>query len=373
MVTRALVESAKDPMLPSPASRSLVEADLVEAASVSSIAQGIGSAFHETLERTGIRAPAFLGAHRTLVAARRVSIASAIMRISATLDSRGTSWVSFGGPVIALAHRHPLLRNTDDPSVLVAGTDLRSTLASIESAGGFSINRNWDSYLSHGVGVLPVQVETVVVNLHWSLIDLACDRKRIHFDTRGVLERSRRIRFNDLEIPSFETNDQLVQLCLKEGLASATRIGPLRDIHEAVSTSPPDWMQLTERIKDCGAASMIAHVLDRSRQTFNTPVPDEFLRQWLSKRRLERRRRQDSRPGDSLRSIYQGSSVSTTRDNLSAMCHARARRAIGGLLKRFGPPTAWDPTDESGVFYWNHDAGGDEARNSYLDLASREG
>ena len=290
--------------------------------------------------------------------------ASAVLASAAdALDARKIPWLAFKGPVVASMLARPELRGFNDLDLLVARERFGDSIEALVSVGGEELNRNWDPYVEHLVGEVPIEVGTVPIDLHWHVIGLARTRRGISFDPGAMLARRRVLRVGQRDIPAFHAVDQLLHLATHAGLSGATRLDQLRDVAAVVQHETIEWPLFVDRARQAGVAGLVGHTLDRAALALGTPI-DNAARVALAGASLARRRRFD---GDGVTALRRFG-VHWRRDARTDAVRAIARSVVAMVPSRPGRPRGWDFADPDSVLFHDRASGGPARRLEYLRL-----
>ncbi|MEZ5247560.1 MAG: nucleotidyltransferase family protein [Acidimicrobiales bacterium] len=282
---------------------------------------------------------------------------------AAAFDERAIPWVAFKGPVVASMLPRPELRGFNDLDLLVARDRFGDAIDALVSVGAEELNRNWDPYVDHVVGEVPIEMASVPIDLHWHVIGLGRTRADVAFDPAAMLARRRGVRVGERDVPAFDPVDQLLHLATHAGLSGATRLDQLRDIGAVVLGASIDWPTFIARARDARVARLVGHTLDRAAIAVGVPVDDGVLVD-LAGSSLRRRRRFD---GDGVTSLRRFG-VHWRRDGVAATARSIARSvgAMGPALP--GRPRGWDFADPQSVLYHDRPSGGPQRRLEFLAM-----
>jgi hypothetical protein len=334
--------------------------------------QGLGTSLVAGLHTAGLPVPDWLEAHRFDTTLRRAQIVSALSVIAPMFDGSGVPWAVLKGPVVTPREGGSSDREYGDLDLLVTAARLRESLGMLDDVGTEALNRNWEPYIEHRVAEFPVHTLGVPIDLHWHLIGLGRIRDRFSISTAEVLERRIGMPVGEVEIQRLDIEDNLIHVALHAGLAGATRMGALRDVHWLVDRQETDWDTVLVRTRRFGCGSIVGQVLDRCRTVLGTPVPDGFAERLAPIRALRLRRYLDgmSMPIQRLdEQSYRGFPVAVARDG-TIETTGRARELLRTRLEtRVGSPPRWSAYDPEGPLFWERDTGGATGLSEYLEFA----
>ena len=112
----------------------------------------------------------------------------------------------------------------------------------------------------------------VLVDLHWSMINMASRRRLFDIPTRELLERRRTLPLGGQEVWALEPADALVHGCLHAALAGANKLIYLLDV-DMLARSVTDWDEVVARAQSWGAQAQTALVLARTSRVLGAPIP----------------------------------------------------------------------------------------------------
>jgi hypothetical protein len=266
------------------------------------------------------------------------------------------------------------VRSYNDLDLLVAGRHLGPVIETLIDAGATEINKNWQGYLDHGSGELPVRAPLINIDLHWHLIGLARMRRFFSLDMDTMLGRRRRIALGDAETWALDPEDQLIHVALHSAFAGGSRLDQLRDVAALAAADQIDWDVVVTRARTYRAAHMVGHTVDRAAEVLDAAVPAAARRDltgWVGhvRRRIDRGapRRVTGRKCY-IRLINQGH-----RDEMLTTVRVAAKLVQMNVATRRGRPPRFDAGDVGGPLYYDTDAGGPEARAAFLAYVASEG
>ncbi|SDT59052.1 nucleotidyltransferase family protein [Jiangella sp. DSM 45060] len=203
---------------------------------------------------------------------------------SVVLDDLGRTlgelpWVTIKGPVLSEhAHPAPGLRSYTDVDVLVPPQRLRSAVESLTAADWQVIDFQDMLYNVQTPGEIHlVSPRGVLVDLHWSLINMQQTRRQFTVDTGELLERRVRRPVGGAATWTLDLADSLVHVCLHAALTGAHKMLWLLDADQ-LARQVDDWDEVARRAAGWGAAPAVAIVLARSRALLGTPLPPDLDR-----------------------------------------------------------------------------------------------
>jgi hypothetical protein len=305
---------------------------------------------------------------------RRLRGLSTAVHFGKALDDTDYPWVVLKGPAVASFLPRPEVRSFNDLDLLVAGRDLGPVIETLVEAGAEEINKNWQGYLDHGSGELPVQAPLINIDLHWHLIGLARMRRFFSLDMDTMLGRRRRIAMGDADVAALDPEDQLIHVALHSAFAGGARLDQLRDIAGLAAADHIDWDEVVRRARAYQAAHMVGHVVDRAAEVLGAPVP-LGARRGLTGRVGHVRRRIDRAVPRRLtgRKCYIRWITQGHRDEMTTTIRVAAKLVEMNIATRRGRPPRFDAGDVGGPLYFDTDSGGPEARAAYLAYAASEG
>jgi hypothetical protein len=373
-VRDALVAVARDSVAAGPRLRLLDPADL-DVVLRHGTEQRLGSSLVVSLRSASLPVPAWLETHRFESASRRANIMNGLSHIAPALSEAEIPWVVLKGPVISSSFDSFEQREFADLDILVPGNRLGDVLDVFYNVGIDAQNHNWDAYQRYGVAEFPIFVAGTPIDLHWQVIGLAAIRRRFTVDVGDMLKRRYRTSIGEIELYRLDTEDHALHVALHAGLSGGHHIGLLRDVHETVRASNPDWEQLVARCHRFGVAPMVGQVLDRCRHVLGTPVPSEIPEELAPLPALSLRRRLDARVrrrGLTPETAHSGFIIGASRSGVVNSVQRAAEMLSERATIRFGHSPQWDASDPEGALYWNRHSGGAEGMAGYLAFAEQE-
>jgi hypothetical protein len=327
-----------------------------------------------SLRGAGLPVPNWLETHRFDAAMRRAQIMEALDAIAPVLTNSGIPWVVLKGPTIVDSTESAPHREFGDLDILVAGDRLADVLEIMSRLGIDAMNRNWGAYLDHGVAEFPVHALGTPIDLHWHVIGLGIVRKRFAVSTDELLRRRITGSVGGVEFPRLEAEDNVVHVALHAGLAGATRIGWLRDVHDLIEGRDINWSKVIVRAHRFRAASIVGHVLDRCRCVLGTPVAPGVAERLTPPGALRLRRRVDAGtllPRQSTGRSFSGLLVATSRTGTIETA-GRAGELVRTHLETWvGRSPHWSAYEADGPLYWARPSGGADGMQRYLEYAAQ--
>lgn len=198
---------------------------------------------------------------------------------SAVLDGLGTildglPWVTMKGPVLSEhAHPAPGLRSYNDVDVLVSPAALREVSARLLAAGWSVVDyRDMLCNVQTPGEMHWVSPAGVLVDLHWSLINMSRTRRRFSIVTDDLLSRRVSVPVGLSPTWTLDGADSLTHVCLHAALTGADKMLLLLDADQ-LARRVTDWDGVVARARDWGAAPAVGIVLARARALLDTPIP----------------------------------------------------------------------------------------------------
>ena len=296
----------------------------------------------------------------------RLRIDQVLRDVSSALNGvDGLAWVVCKGPTVARLMSRAELRTYNDLDLLVAADRLEDAIDALVAIGIEELNTNWDAYLRHGVGELPMLADDITIDLHWHLIALARQRRDIKLQPRSLLERRRTILVGTQRVPALDAEDQLLHLTTHCALSGAVRLDQLRDIAVAATKDVIDWPVLLERARAAGIGRLAAQALDRTNAVLGAEIPAYRVAE-LGGRSVEIRRLLDGHAVTALRRFP----VTTTRDAPAGTLRAVNRIAETKLRELLARPLSWNFLDEAAELFYGEATGGSDGRTRYMAMAA---
>ena len=186
-------------------------------------------------------------------------------------------WVTFKGPVFSeLAHPVPGLRTYNDVDVLVSPSSLRAVSGRL-SAAGWRVADYRDMLRNRDVpGEMHwISPTGVLVDLHWSMINMASRRGLFAVPTTDLLQRRVQVALGPHAVWTLDPIDSLVYACLHAALSGANKLIYLVDI-DRLSRTITDWDEVAVRARAWRAQAQVALVLGRAHRVMGTQVPTDL-------------------------------------------------------------------------------------------------
>jgi len=324
----------------------------------------LGPVLVESLNQIGMEVPESLA--RIVAQDRLVRLQSlaALAKVARVFDSAGMGWACLKGPAVGSFMQHPELRRFNDLDILVAGSDLGDAVDLLRESGIEEMNRNWDGYVKHRVGEIPMAAKGVSIDLHWHLVGLGIHRRGISLDPVEMLSRTRRRQLGQVDASILSPEDQLLHIAVHSAMSGANRLDQLRDMAVLLESDSIDMALLADTARLYRVARLVSHALDRARLVLGAPVDPDWLDD-LGGRTLGLRRFVDarlSRPGSAGPTL----AVSAWRDGPLSTAASLAWQLRSRLRSRFGRGVGWDVSDEGGPLYYATRSGGEEKRAGYI-------
>lgn len=279
-VSRALLDVCRGITPKAPSDRA-VAAELVSAARVHRVAPLTHVAYRQVSpELSGC-----LRADRDQAIAIHLRSTSALNQLSQLLSD--LNWVTFKGPVLSeRAHPVPGLRTYHDVDVLVAPSDLREACRRLAGAAWRLADYQDMLRNPETPGEMHwISPSGVIIDLHWSLINMAQRRARFTIPTASLLARRTDVMIGRDRVWALDPIDSLIHVCLHAALAGASRLLMLVDVHY-LSQQIADWEELASRARAWQVHAQVALVLRRAHRSLDTTLPTDFDRQLSISRTL---------------------------------------------------------------------------------------
>jgi len=324
----------------------------------------LGAVLAEVLQSSDMAPPESL---ESMVAADRMirlQSMSMLAKMTNLLDSRGLRWACVKGPAVASFMQRPELRRFNDLDILVAGSDLEATVELLRSSGINERNRNWDGYVKHRVGEIPMGAGMVEIDLHWHLVGLGVHRRGMSLNPAEILTRCRRRQVGQAEVSVLGAEDQLLHIALHSALSGANRLDQMRDMAVLLQTDAIDLELLANLAERYQVARLVSHALDRARMAVGADIDREWVDQ-LGGRTVGLRRRLDGRHS-AVDSVGPTLLVSMWRDGTAATLQSLAWQLRSRVRERLGRGVGWDVSDVDGPLYLGRDSGGPAKRAEFM-------
>jgi hypothetical protein len=189
-------------------------------------------------------------------------------------------WVTFKGPFLSeTAHPAQGLRTYHDVDTLVDPSDLREVAGRLLAAGWTVAD--YDDMLRNPQtpGEMHwVSPSGLLMDLHWSMINMAVRRARFAVPTRELLDRRTPVALGLNRAWALSPADALVHVCLHAALTGANRLLLLVDA-DRLAAQIEDWDEVGRRARTWRAEPHVALVLARARHVLGTsPAPEDLSR-----------------------------------------------------------------------------------------------
>lgn len=191
----------------------------------------------------------------------------------------GVGWVVFKGPVLSeLAHPVPGLRSYKDLDLLVRPEGLREVSTRLLAAG-WTVG-DFEDMLRNPQ--LPGEMHWrspsgVLMDLHWSMINMADRRRRLAVPTAELLQRREQVPLGFAAAWTLDPVDGLLHVCLHAALTGANKLLYLVDA-QRMAARITDWALVGERAARWKAAPHVALVLHRARRCLGGALPEDLDR-----------------------------------------------------------------------------------------------
>ncbi|TDE94066.1 hypothetical protein EXU48_11465 [Occultella glacieicola] len=269
-VSELLVHSARgERNLTAPGSEA--RSDLVQAARYHRVAPLV----HLALRDRSPEDAALLRVDRDHAMGIHIRATIMLEQFGAVLDD--IPWVTFKGPFLSeTAHPAQGLRTYHDIDTLVDPTDLREVAHRLLDAG-WKI-ADFDDMLRnpqtpgemHWVGP-----SGLLMDLHWSMINMAVRRARFAVPTPELLGRRTPVMLGLNRAWALSPADALVHVCLHAALTGANRLLLLVDA-DRLAAQIEDWDEVATRARAWRAEPHVALVLARAKRVLGTPLPQDL-------------------------------------------------------------------------------------------------
>lgn len=189
----------------------------------------------------------------------------------------GVGWATFKGPVFSeFAHPAPGLRTYNDVDVLVAPSSLREVCRRLRAAG-WQVADYRDMLRSQDPpGEMHwVSPGGVLVDLHWSMINMHSRRGLFEVSTTELLHRRVPVTLGRTQVWTLDPVDSLVHACLHAALSGANKLVYLVDV-DRLSRRITDWDEVVTLANQWLAQVQVALVLGRARRVLGTQLPADL-------------------------------------------------------------------------------------------------
>lgn len=187
-------------------------------------------------------------------------------------------WAAFKGPVLS-EFFHPVqgLRTYGDIDVLVGPTDLREMSDRLVDIGWIVADPDEHHHNPDTPGEMHwLTPAGLLVDMHWSMINMAQIRRRFNVRTDSLLKRRRRVRLGLATAPVLDPLDAFVHVCMHAGLTGAHRLLWLLDVDQ-MARQVTDWDAVVQRTVEWQVEAPMAVVVGRATRFLGTPVPSDLV------------------------------------------------------------------------------------------------
>lgn len=210
-----------------------------------------------------------------------------LQRCAVALEGAGVAWVVLKGPVLAELCYGRAVRGYTDLDLMVAPDQLGRAVRALETAGATLAEPDWTSLVATAKGQLGMVFKGIgAIDLHWHLVYLRSARERWMIPTDELLGRRRQLQLGPVKAWALDDVDFAAHIALHASFAGAQQLRRMLDIDRTLAAQPPDWDELVRRCRSWRVGLPVGVMLNRTRATLGTPVPEEVLRR-LAGGRLE--------------------------------------------------------------------------------------
>jgi Uncharacterised nucleotidyltransferase len=207
------------------------------------------------------------------------------LRAAVTLDHLGrllgeVPWATFKGPVLSeLAHPVPGLRTYRDLDLLVDPADLREVTIRFAAQGWQVVDLRDTLALPLARGEMHWRTDSgLVIDLHWSMLNVPDERRTFRVPTGDLLSRRRRVRLGFADAITLNPVDAFVHLCLHAAISGGDRMQYLLDL-EQVARTLDRWDEVEQRAQEWHVGIPVGLVLGRTRAVLRSSrIPPEVVR-----------------------------------------------------------------------------------------------
>jgi Uncharacterised nucleotidyltransferase len=326
----------------------------------------VSGALVRTLRASGRAVPDRLAAAHGRILADHLRVLRSLARLGEVLDDAAVDWLVVKGPVLATQwHRDPASRAYDDLDLLVDPRAFADAVVALEDAGYAHLNANWEGFRSLGVGEVPFDDGSTVIDLHWHLVGLSQHREAFGIRTDELMSRAVPVELGSVRARTLDAVDTLVHLCLHDAFAGARQLVQLKDLHIVASAVERDTA--VERMRSVGVENLGAVVIDRSERLFGTIGGSSFAEHlatdgaWLEiNRAVDRAWAAAGRSWTPFPGALPGAGRARRRDTVAAL-GSQVQHAVRPRLRLRSIVSEGGPLD------WNAPTGGSVGRGAYLD------
>lgn len=298
-------------------------------------------------------------------------------RVATALDGIGIRWVLMKGPILSQRFYNVLglVRGFSDLDILVHPRDFADVLDVLDRSGANAWDRDWTLMRRRGRGEMSwILQDGTRLDLHWDLVNLPGQRRRLQFDAGGMLTRRQStVLEGSVAVPALEDLDMIVHLAVHACLAGGHRLRWVMDIQRVLSQLAPDPQELAARAQAHGAELPTA-VLIQHAATWLDPELEPYAMALAGPRVWQRWAKTWSRRHPP--SAWEGGRGSgqwlfqSTRDTSMASAAAGLRQGIDALAYRARSAVVSGPRVD-GALLLNRPRGGPAARAAYLSFIQR--
>lgn len=188
-------------------------------------------------------------------------------------------WLGFKGPFLSqVAHPVPGIRTFGDVDLLVSPRRLREAVGRLQAAGWDIVDRADMLLNTETPGEMHLVSPTgLVVDLHWSMINMAATRQHFPQMTELLLRSRQQATVGQTSAWTLSPADSLVHVCLHGALAGADRLLFLLDADQ-LARQTDDWDAVFRRARTWGAGPAMYVVLRRAHDVLGTQLPPDLDR-----------------------------------------------------------------------------------------------
>lgn len=315
-----------------------------------------------------------LRGHERFAVMRHLAKVNALRDLSRLLGGISAPWLTFKGPVLAEHVYRDGNRSYDDLDVLVPPEWFPRVVDLLLAEGAHIADRNWPLLRREGRAQLHLVLpDGTALDLHWHMVNFGSVRRTFQIHGEALHARARTISIGGMEIPTFGTEDAIVQLALHATISGGHKLVWLKDLEQTILHDPPAWDRVVEIAHAQGTGLAVAASLSRAGDTLAAPLPRDVLRAlapgvvaqrilgmtttWRPRGRLP--------GGGSLdRSV-----LHSLRGTRAGTASALTRRAWLMMQRQVDTHPYWlDPADPRNLQFAD---GGDAGRAAYLADVSR--
>jgi len=314
------------------------EDDLLLAADVHGVAPALARYTREHDVATA-EARRLLEAARTRQLMRQLSITAEIAPAGNALTESGIDWVVLKGPAVASTlWPSPEMREYHDLDLLIRPDRFSDAIDVLQSAGYRLLDQNWPLISRQFRGELSfLSPRGVVLDVHWSAVNLAALRSRLRWSMNGLLARRRTVAMGSVSAPTLDPVDTLLHLAYHAAHSGAHRLLWLKDVQLATHAVHDQGSTILERAQSARLELILSVVLDRVSALFRddtvSAVAESLPRSpW---RRLVRRRDIATGPlrpfatGGTHRGLFMSTRTTGTTSVIASLGEARVKLQRG--------------------------------------------